>query len=118
MKSTLLIIAVVAVSGSTLVAKPPPEKPISHLEAKKLVIKSPRPEYPPEARQMKITGSGVVLLRVDAAGDVMSATIDQSTGSPILDRAALSGYRRWRFRPGKAFIARMPIAFTAAGFNY
>jgi protein TonB len=90
----------------------------SEIEVKKLALFAPRPEYPFVARQRKITGSGVVVVKVDATGIVTSATMRQSTGSPILDRAATSGFRRWRFKPGRAFWFRSPITFTMSGYNF
>src|SRR5688572_12245942 len=98
-----IVIVVLAFATTTLSAPPRSEKRISDTEAQKLAVRSPRPEYPLEARQKKITGSGVVLVRVSSAGIVTSATMFQSTGSPILDRAATSGFKRWRFRSGEPF---------------
>lgn len=112
------ILAAAVCANSSFAAQPPTEKRISDKEAQKLAIKSPRPEYPLIARQQKITGSGVVLVRVNSAGIVSSATMFQSTGSPILDRAATSGFKRWRFRPGEPFYFRTPITFTMAGYYY
>jgi TonB family protein len=83
-------------------------------------ISAPRPEYPYEARRNKITGSGVVLITIDPkSGDVTSAEMAQSTGSPILDNAATSAFRRWRFKPGhyQRFL-RLPITYTMSGATY
>jgi protein TonB len=91
---------------------------IFYKEAQKLAIYSPTPVYPLTARRDKITGSGVVLVKVDSKGIVTSATMRQSTGSPILDNAAKSGFNRWRFKPGRAFWFRMPITFTMAGYQF
>src|SRR4051812_34150193 len=102
MKPTLLLVSVaIALAVGTSLAKPPSEKSIPFLEAKKFAINNPRVEYPPEALKMRATGSAVVLLRVDSAGTVTSATMAKSTGTPILDRAALSTGRLWRFKPGQ-----------------
>lgn len=90
---------------------------ISDKEAEKLSVYAPRPVYPFVARQRQITGSGVVLVKVDSTGTVTSATMRQSTGSPILDGAATSGFKRWRFKPGRAFWFRSPITFTMAGYQ-
>jgi len=38
-----------------------------------------------------------------------------STGSPILDDAALSAFRRWRFAPGTVAQMKSPITFTMFG---
>jgi periplasmic protein TonB len=92
---------------------------MSMSQAKALAINSPRPPYPYEARSKRITGSGVITATVDAAsGSVTDASVTQSTGSPILDDAAVSTFRRWRFRPGSVSKVRIPITFTLTGASY
>jgi TonB family protein len=93
--------------------------PVSADTAKKLAVSGPSPEYPYEARRNKITGSGVIVMTVDtASGVVTGAEMAQSTGSPILDNAATSAFRRWRFKPGTVSRVRMPITFTMSGAQY
>ncbi|PYI72560.1 MAG: hypothetical protein DMF02_03275 [Verrucomicrobia bacterium] len=66
-----------------------------------------------------VTGSGVIVAQVDAAsGNVTSASVSQSTGSPILDNAATSAFRQWRFRPGTVSKVNIPITFTMTGASY
>jgi len=80
------------------------------------VVSAPLPEYPYEARRQKITGNGVVVITVDpVSGRVTDVTMEVSTGSLILDNAAISGFRRWRFKPGSASKVRTPITFTLTG---
>ena len=87
--------------------------------AKALAVNAPRPQYPYEARSRKITGSGVCVVEVDpGSGSVTSAEMTQSIGSPILDGAALSAFRQWRFRPGTVSKVRIPITFTMTGASY
>src|SRR5437773_7181214 len=87
--------------------------------AKALAITSPRPQYPYEARARKIMGSGVIVMHVDpASGNVTDATVSKSIGSPILDNAAVSAFRQWRFRPGTASTVTAPITFTLTGASY
>jgi TonB family protein len=87
--------------------------------AKVFAVSAPRPEYPYEARRQKITGQGVVALRVDATtGAVTGVTLQKSTGNAFLDNAALAGFRRWRFRPGAVSIVTCPITFTLTGAAY
>ncbi len=99
-------------------ARPPGSMTISG--AKALAIASPKPEYPYEARSRKITGSGVCVVSVDtASGSVSDATMAVSIGNPILDNAAVSAFRRWRFQPGKcAPKVKIPITFTMTGASY
>jgi protein TonB len=110
--------------------RPPPaaEKPkftpikasaMSMSQAKALAVNSPRPPYPYEARSKRITGSGVIVATVDAAsGNVTDASVAKSTGSSILDDAAVSTFRRWRFRPGSVSKVHIPITFTLTGASY
>ncbi len=88
--------------------------------AKAQAVFGPKPEYPYEARRMKQTGSGVCVLAVDvASGNVTDADMAQSTGSPILDGATTSAFRRWRFRPNSVPPkVRVPITFTLTGASY
>src|SRR5438270_4426322 len=88
--------------------------------AKAIAINAPKPEYPYEARSRHQTGSGVAVLSVDtASGSVTDASMAQSIGSPILDQATLSAFRRWRFAPGKcAPKVKVPITFTMTGASY
>jgi TonB family protein len=80
---------------------------------------APRPTYPYEARRSGTTGSGVAQLIVDsAAGNVLEARMAQTTGSPILDNATLSAFRRWRFKPGVASNIDVPITYTLTGVSY
>src|SRR5438876_7065049 len=92
---------------------------MSMSRAKALAISSPRPPYPYEARAHKIMGSGVITLDVDSAsGNVTDAHVSQSIGSSILDDAAVSTFRRWKFRPGTVSKVRVPITFTLTGASY
>ena len=95
-----------------------PVTPTSLRAAKVLAISAPRPEYPYEARRQRITGSGIALLTVNSGGDVTDVSIVQSTGSPVLDNTIVSGFRRWRFRPGTVSKVQSPITFTLTGASY
>lgn len=88
--------------------------------AKAVAIFAPKPEYPYEARSRHQTGSGVAVLSVDtASGNVTDASMGQSIGSPILDNATVSTFRRWRFQPGKcAPKVKVPITYTMTGASY
>jgi protein TonB len=87
--------------------------------AKALAVNAPRPEYPYEARSRHVMGSGVCVVSVDmGSGSVTDATMAQSIGNPILDNAALSAFRRWRFKPGTVSKVKIPITFTMAGASY
>jgi protein TonB len=84
--------------------------------AKILALNAPRPEYPYEARRQKITGDGVVIMSVDpGTGSVIAVSIWKSTGSTVLDNAAVAAFRRWRFKPGTVSRVKSPITFTMTG---
>ena len=96
-----------------------PAGSVSMSSAKAVAISAPRPEYPYEARRARITGSGVVVMTVDpATGIVTSAIMAQSTGSPTLDNAATSAFRRWRFKAGTVTRVRAPVTFTMTGAQF
>jgi TonB family protein len=97
----------------------PRNGPSSWSSAKVLAVSAPRPEYPYEARRQRITGDGVVAMIVDpVTGNVSDVSILRSTGSPFLDSAAVTGFRRWRFKPGTVSSVTCPITFTLTGASY
>lgn len=82
-------------------------------------LSAPRLEYPYEARRQRITGSGTVAMTVDPVnGNVTSVAMETSTGSPVLDNAAITGFRRWRFKPGTVSRVKSPITYTLTGAAY
>jgi TonB family protein len=82
-------------------------------------LTAPRLEYPYEARRQKITGSGIAALTVDpVSGSVTSVMMEVSTGSPVLDNAAVTGFHRWRFKPGTVSKVKLPITYTLTGAQY
>jgi TonB family protein len=57
----------------------------------------PQPPYPPIAKQTGEQGTVVVLLGGDAAGNIISVDVKQSSGFPLLDRATVDFLKRhWR----------------------
>jgi len=93
--------------------------PMSMSKAKALALYAPRPQYPYEARSRHVTGSGVIVCTMDSgSGNVGGCSVSSSTGSPILDNAATSAFRQWRFRPGTVSKVNIPITFTMTGASY
>jgi protein TonB len=87
--------------------------------SKALTVSAPRPEYPYEARRRHLVGSGIVIVSVDPiSGAVTDAEVSPSIGDAILDRAAVSAFRRWRFKPGTPARVKIPITFNLAGASY
>ncbi len=100
------------------IPKPPrqPSTTTAPRSARALAVHAPLPAYPYEARRARTTGEGVAVLSVDpATGHVLSVAMTRSTGSAVLDDAAISGLRRWRFRPGTPAQVRCPITYTLTG---
>jgi TonB family protein len=61
----------------------------------------PQPPYPLIAKQTGEQGTVIVLLSGDAAGNVVSVDMKESSGFPILDRATMDFIKRhWRFPAG------------------
>lgn len=87
--------------------------------AKALATYAPAPPYPSKARLDGITGSGVCVVSVDpGTGNVTEALMAQSTGNQTLDKATVSAFRRWVFKPGKVSTVRIPVDFTLTGAPY
>jgi TonB family protein len=96
----------------------PNESVISSSAGKAVTTYAPRPQYPQEARSHRIAGSGVCVVSVDpASGSVTKASMAQSTGSPLLDKSALSTVRTWKFKPGTVSKVSIPVEFTMTGNN-
>lgn len=77
------------------------------------MLSMPRPTYPIEARERHITGRGIcdIVFRPET-GTVTHVRVLQSTGSKLLDNAAVKAFTRWRASPGKISYARVPFTFT------
>ncbi|MEY2481812.1 MAG: periplasmic protein TonB [Verrucomicrobiota bacterium] len=96
-----------------------PRRSLSESSAKVLAISAPRPEYPYEARRQRITGDGVVAMTIDPlTGRVTDVSMSKSTGNPFLDNAALTGFRKWRFKPGTVSAIKCPVTFTLTGASF
>jgi len=86
---------------------PPPSGPVA-LQ----VIESPAPTYPPAMIRQNVTGKVVLRIEVDATGHPVSGVIESSSGSSMLDKAALKVVlAKWRFVPAQYM--GQPIAATA-----
>jgi periplasmic protein TonB len=76
------------------------------------LIYAPRPDYPFEARRRWLQGHGVFMLYIRPDGTVSSVKMETSTGSSILDRACVTAYSKWRFKPGHFTKAKVPSNFV------
>ncbi len=62
---------------------------------------NPLPRYPPAARRRGIEGTVMLEVLVSPAGLPDRVEILRSSGSGLLDEAAVEAVRRWRFRPAR-----------------
>jgi len=63
------------------------------------VAGNPPPSYPLAARRRGTEGTVVVRLSISRTGAVIGLEVVRSSGSALLDRAALEALERWRFKP-------------------
>ncbi len=61
-------------------------------------LSNPPPLYPARALRNREQGSVLVFVIIDSAGRPAQVTMSKSSGHPLLDEAALSAVRGWRFR--------------------
>ena len=68
--------------------------------------------YPEEAIRRGLEGEALVLLMLDESGQVVAARIEESSGHPLLDEAALRAVRRLRSLPADAPLeSLLPVRF-------
>ncbi|KER69980.1 energy transducer TonB [Burkholderia cepacia] len=104
-----------AAPGPNLLDAP---KQISAGELKQLGCQMPRPEYPAKARRLEQEGTVFVHLSIGADGTVTAAHVAQSSGSSLLDAAAVEAIRAGRCHPYEtAGIARSVEATQPVAFN-
>ena len=77
---------------------------------RRFVVKSVPMDYPAEARQRHVQGKGILVGEVDfETGKVTSVRMEKTTGSKVLDDAALRSFRQWQFKPRLVRQFRTPI---------
>lgn len=59
----------------------------------------PPPEYPQAAYQAGLSGKVLLLVDVDAAGNVTHAEIERATPAGVFDAATLEAVKQWKFQP-------------------
>ena len=85
---------------------------LSDEELVRHALVSPRVAYPEEAQTAKIAGNGLYELRVDKAGATIAVAIVKSSGSALLDKAATSTFKKWRFKPAVFRAVRIPVSWS------
>jgi TonB family protein len=82
--------------------------------AKRKVKAKVMPDYPPLARQMKVTGKVKIETTIAADGHVSNTKV--VGGSPLLVNSALDAVKKWRFEPA-AKESTETIEFDFTGQN-
>ena len=84
---------------------------VTAAEARRHLIKQPRPSYPPLAKQARIEGTIVLQVNISPAGKVTSTKMLK--GHPILAHAAMDAVKQWEYRPftqkGQSCSAYAPV---------
>jgi protein TonB len=99
---------------------PSPPQPPSSIEAS-VDISSKNmnpPRYPPAAFRAGIQGEVILIIDVDANGNVTNVSVERSSRNRDLDRAAMEAARKWSFRSAEsggkkvAGRVRVPVNFA------
>jgi TonB family protein len=84
-------------------------------DVKAATVSSPNPVYPLAARKQHWTGFGDFRCHIRADGTVAAVDVLRSTGHQVLDQAAITALREWKFQPGKMQTINIPINFRMNG---
>jgi periplasmic protein TonB len=68
-------------------------------QAGPIILYGPAPKYPPEAKAARKQGTVRIRVLISAEGAVSRAVVEQSSGTPSLDAAAVRTVATWRFSP-------------------
>lgn len=92
---------------------PPP--PIKFTQARALLAARAIPDYPPVSRRLGEQGTLRLRLSISADGAVKDAIVEQSSGYPRLDSAAVEWVKgHWRYQP--AMEGTRPVASMLSAF--
>lgn len=58
------------------------------------------PRYPPQAVRQRQEGKVILKVLVGVDGSPQEITVEKSSGSRLLDNAAIAAVKTWRFNPG------------------
>lgn len=89
---------------------------LAEIDQKPRAISQPAPMYPADMRSKKLEGVVTVVFVVDAAGNVSSPRVENSSHSSF-DKPALDAVKKWKFEPALrsgrrvACKMRVPIRF-------
>ncbi len=76
------------------------------------------PAYPSAARRRGLEGSVQLRVTLAASGELDSVIVIASSGSPLLDDAAVAAVRRWRCEPARVDgVAVAAVALQRINFS-
>ena len=81
------------------------------------------PKYPPQAVRQRQQGKVLLKVLVGFDGKPEEMTVEKSSGSRLLDQAAIAAVKTWMFNPGQkggkpaAGYALVPIDFNLSDSN-
>ncbi|HTQ07590.1 MAG TPA: TonB family protein [Polyangiaceae bacterium] len=91
--------------GAPVAPAAPPRKAVSAIPRYR---SNPAPDYPGPSRRRGEEGVVRLSVSVSAAGLPDSVSLAQSSGYPLLDRAAIAAVRQWTFEPAR--VGGVPVA--------
>jgi TonB family protein len=101
------LLAIVCISSPFAQGSPEPGA-----RTKRIATYTPAPKVPAEARAKHLAGAGICVLYVRPDGTVSRVEMLKSTGQPILDRASIDAFSKWRFIPHSTTKVKIPINYT------
>ncbi|KAB2895957.1 MAG: energy transducer TonB, partial [Dokdonella sp.] len=79
----------------------PPPPPADIAPSENISYRKLRPpRYPPQALRQRQQGKVILKVLVGVDGSPQEITVQRSSGSRLLDQAAIEAVRNWRFNPG------------------
>ncbi|WP_157722838.1 energy transducer TonB, partial [Stenotrophomonas pictorum] len=97
----------------------PPAPPVDIQASVDISFKNMNPpRYPPAAFRAGIQGEVILIIDVDANGNVTNVSVEKSSRNRDLDRAAMEAARKWKFNPAQSGGAkaagrvRVPVNFA------
>lgn len=88
-----------------------------------MAVETPPPEYPEELACAGIEGEVGVLLTIGVDGIPKNVKVEDTSGHPQLDAAAVDAVKGWKFQAGTSrgqpaeSPLRVPVKFTAPGMD-
>jgi len=98
-----------AVAATTLMLSACGDPPEANFEPPQVLTDSIPFVYPLELWDHNVSGQTILLVRVDATGNVDSVAIDAPSGYPEFDSAAVQGAHNLRFIAGRQGDRRIPM---------